>query len=217
MKTSSSIGKSIQLQRKAAGLTQEQLAQKSKVPYATLTKIESGVIKNPSVQVVTRLVQTLGLSLDDLLMVEQVSGKLALRRIWEDVLETLSRGDSMYISGIDERLYLEADREGLKRFISDIKRRGIGQLLISCAGDTFGLPGEHLEYRWIPKRYFNPTPIYCYADRVATIIWGPPLQVVILKNAHLADAYKKQFLFLWEHAQKTSNRTSVATSRRRKR
>jgi len=49
------IGILIKDKRKKAGLTQEQLAQKAELPYNTLTKIESGVIKNPSSRVVQKL------------------------------------------------------------------------------------------------------------------------------------------------------------------
>ncbi|MFY9462135.1 MAG: helix-turn-helix transcriptional regulator [Candidatus Sungiibacteriota bacterium] len=53
--------------RKAKGLSQEDFAQKSGVKYTTLTKIESGVIKTPSVLMVEKIAKALGVSIEELL------------------------------------------------------------------------------------------------------------------------------------------------------
>lgn len=49
------------------GLSQEEFAQKADVKYTTLTKIESGVIKKPSVILMAKLAKTLDISIEDLL------------------------------------------------------------------------------------------------------------------------------------------------------
>ena len=49
------------------GLSQEDFAQKSGVKYTTLTKIETGVIKKPSVVLVAKIAKALGVSIEDLL------------------------------------------------------------------------------------------------------------------------------------------------------
>jgi len=61
------LGKSIQLARKAAGFTQQQLCHKASMSYSTLAKIERGAIKTPSVFTVYRLATVLEISMDDLL------------------------------------------------------------------------------------------------------------------------------------------------------
>ncbi len=60
-------GKKIQKLRKESGLSQDEFARKTDVPYTTLTKIETGVIKKPSVFVVAKVARTLEISVDDLL------------------------------------------------------------------------------------------------------------------------------------------------------
>ena len=45
------IGDKIKQLRNKQGLTQDELARKSDLPYTTLTKIESNVITKPSIQV----------------------------------------------------------------------------------------------------------------------------------------------------------------------
>ncbi|MBC8465054.1 MAG: helix-turn-helix transcriptional regulator [Parcubacteria group bacterium] len=61
------IGKNIKKYRNKLGLSQEDFAKKSDVKYTTLTKIESGVIKKPSVMVMAQIAKTLGVSIEDLI------------------------------------------------------------------------------------------------------------------------------------------------------
>lgn len=60
------IGEKIKKCRLKAGLTQEKLAREADISYTTLTKMESGVIKNPSVKVVAKIAKVFKISLDDL-------------------------------------------------------------------------------------------------------------------------------------------------------
>jgi len=61
------LGGKIQKLRKDKGLSQDELARKADVPYTTLTKIEIGIIKKPSVFAVAKIAQALDVSVDELL------------------------------------------------------------------------------------------------------------------------------------------------------
>lgn len=67
MATNTTIGENIQKRRMKLGLSQEDFAQKSGVKYTTLTKIESGVIKKPSVLIMAKIAKALGVSIENLL------------------------------------------------------------------------------------------------------------------------------------------------------
>ena len=67
MATEDNIGENIKKHRIKLGLSQEDFAQKSGVKYTTLTKIETGVIKTPSVLMVEKIAKTLGVSIEELL------------------------------------------------------------------------------------------------------------------------------------------------------
>ena len=67
MTTENNIGENIKKRRTKLGLSQEDFAQKSGVKYTTLTKIESRVIKTPSVLMVEKIAKALGVSIEDLL------------------------------------------------------------------------------------------------------------------------------------------------------
>ena len=61
------LGKSLQDARKKAGLTQQQLCQKSGLSYSTLAKIERGAIKSPSIFTIQSIASALGTTLNELM------------------------------------------------------------------------------------------------------------------------------------------------------
>ena len=61
------IGGNIKKYRNKQGLSQEDFAKKSGVKYTTLTKIESNVIKKPSVLIMAKLAKALGVNIEDLI------------------------------------------------------------------------------------------------------------------------------------------------------
>ncbi|HWB39316.1 MAG TPA: HAD-IA family hydrolase [Candidatus Saccharimonadales bacterium] len=61
------LGKRLQEARQAAGLTQQQLCQKANLSFSTLTKIERGAIKSPSIFTVQAIAMALETGLDALM------------------------------------------------------------------------------------------------------------------------------------------------------
>ncbi|MBM3253433.1 MAG: helix-turn-helix transcriptional regulator [Candidatus Omnitrophica bacterium] len=61
------LGENIKKVRKKRKLTQDKLARLADIPYTTLTKIETGVIKKPSVQAVSKIARALSISIDELI------------------------------------------------------------------------------------------------------------------------------------------------------
>ncbi|HVX24574.1 MAG TPA: HAD-IA family hydrolase [Candidatus Saccharimonadales bacterium] len=69
------LGQRLQAARQAAGLTQQQLCQQANLSFSTLTKIERGAIKAPSIFTVQSIAVALGQSLDELVGAAPSSGK----------------------------------------------------------------------------------------------------------------------------------------------
>jgi HAD superfamily hydrolase (TIGR01509 family) len=61
------LGKRLQMARQAAGLTQQALCQQANLSFSTLTKIERGAIKSPSIFTIQSIAGALGISLDELI------------------------------------------------------------------------------------------------------------------------------------------------------
>jgi FMN phosphatase YigB (HAD superfamily)/DNA-binding XRE family transcriptional regulator len=61
------LGRHVQAARTRAGLTQQALCEKADLSYSTLTKIERGAIKAPSIFTIQRIAGAIGVELDELL------------------------------------------------------------------------------------------------------------------------------------------------------
>ena len=61
------IGNKIKQLRNKQGLTQDELARKSDLPYTTFTKIETNIITKPTIQTVMKITKGLGINLDELM------------------------------------------------------------------------------------------------------------------------------------------------------
>lgn len=61
------LGQRVQAMRTTVGLTQQALCQKAGLSYSTLTKIERGAIKAPSIFTIQRITGALGVGLDELM------------------------------------------------------------------------------------------------------------------------------------------------------
>ena len=97
------LGKRLQLARKRAGLTQQELCQKAGLSYSTLAKIERGAIRSPSVFTVAHIATATGTPLEELLEIVDKSlsspaptsskkrSKTGVRFVYFDVNGTLVR------------------------------------------------------------------------------------------------------------------------------
>jgi FMN phosphatase YigB (HAD superfamily)/DNA-binding XRE family transcriptional regulator len=61
------LGAAIQRRREEVGLTQDDLSDRAGIAYSTLSKIERGVVKNPSVFTISAVALALGCSIEELL------------------------------------------------------------------------------------------------------------------------------------------------------
>ena len=61
------IGDNVKQLRKKNGLTQDALARKADIPYTTLTKLETNVVKKPSVQTIAKIAKALNVDIEALI------------------------------------------------------------------------------------------------------------------------------------------------------
>lgn len=61
------IARKIRELRQAKDWSQEDLARAADIPLTTITKIETGVIKNPSIEKIAKIAKALGVSVDTLI------------------------------------------------------------------------------------------------------------------------------------------------------
>lgn len=97
--------------RQEANLTQEGLAEKAGIALSTLTKIERGAIKNPSVFTVARLARALNTTLDGVLSYENKpsadSSKSEIRFVYFDIHGVITTNWEQSFTELASRFHLE--------------------------------------------------------------------------------------------------------------
>lgn len=193
--------------------SQDVLAEKTNLSKSTLQKIETGLIASPraaTMEAVQKVFESAGveflpnsgLRMRDP-MVTTLEGKKAYKLLLDDVYETLrGTGGEMCIFGLEEKTAsaeLENDpqkKEEILAHIERLKKEKIREKLLICEGDTNYLAPQYW-YRWMPKEYFEPYPIYVYGTKVAIIYWGPPFKAIVYENSEIANSMHKIFDFVW--------------------
>lgn len=66
------IGATIKKFRNEKEWRQDEFAEHSEVPMSTITKIEAGVIKNPSIEKMAKIAKALGITVDELISEEEI-------------------------------------------------------------------------------------------------------------------------------------------------
>jgi hypothetical protein len=129
--------------------------------------------------------------------IHEISGENAIHRLFENIYNSMKGdGGELLITGADER----KNPSNLESSVKKVRNAGVQFRVLVEEGNTH-LLGPLEEYRMIPKAYFSNIPTFIYRDRVAMFIPNqrrPLIQIVT--NATLADAQRKWFGFLWDHA-----------------
>jgi len=74
------LGRRLQAMRVNAGLTQQALCQRAGLSYSTLTKIERGAIRAPSIFTIQSIAECLGVSLDELMQYKAPASAKAVQK-----------------------------------------------------------------------------------------------------------------------------------------
>jgi glucose-1-phosphatase len=113
------LGRRLQLARKRAHLTQQELCQKAGLSYSTLAKIERGAIRSPSVFTVAHIARITGTTIEDLLDLGQSQSsapadtkkrsKTGVRFVYFDVNGTLVRFFERAFTDISEESHTSVE------------------------------------------------------------------------------------------------------------
>lgn len=169
-------------------------------PEQILVYIEE--MKNRIMNMVPAL-KNIGKIAEEKSFVEVYKGKNALRVILRDIINTLKEeGGELFVTGVEETKFLEYDKPAIERYIQDMRKFGLKERLLAMEGTKTFFSGAQSEYRFLPKKFFNPNPIYIYGDNIVFMIWGTPIYTVKIQSKNIVDLNRKQFMMLWRIAKK---------------
>jgi len=134
-------------------------------------------------------------SSQDEVIVEVYRGIEGFKTVLKDMLSTKS--DLIWL-GVDEEKFIKTFSETvIRQHVRRQKELGIKERILTSDETKIIYDTGTATYRFVPNKFFDPTPIAAYSDRVMNLVWEP-LTIVLMKNRELADSYRKHFEQLWK-------------------
>jgi len=137
-------------------------------------------------------------------MANVFEGYRGIKAVFEDILETLDKGDEYIVLGaidvpqIFERYILHWTK---RRASKKIKLKIIyNKEAISFIKQTKKLPLT--EMKVIPKEYTTPATVNVYGNKTATILWIDKPVAFVVESKSYADSFRNYFKLLWQLAKK---------------
>jgi transcriptional regulator with XRE-family HTH domain len=192
---------------------QEDLAQKSGISLPAINKFERR-LSSPrqfTLDILQKTFEAEGVEFidgpgvrltDNIFNIQTLTGKNSPVLLWEDIVSTYRDGGEVLLCGLDETAWDDYTAD-LQRILAEYKKRGISWRALMREGDTSFSKDIEVDieknYRWIPKELFTQLPYYVYKDKLAFVLWGSPMRVVILTHIIIAETFKRQFEVNWKN------------------
>ena len=202
------------------GWTQKQLAEACGLSLASVANFEQGKGKarGSSQNAIQQALEQAGIEFTpdpgvrlrrEKFNFQILEGHDSVFELWNDIIATLgSTGGEVMISGVDENIWLKKYKPELTAWLIKCRPLGIRNRLLIAEGDQTVLIGPD-PYRSVPKYLFQQTPYFIYGDRFAIINWGPPQRIMLVKNALIADTFRRQFEFNYQLGRKLDRKNTV--------
>ncbi len=72
--------------------------------------------------------------------------------------------------------------------------------ILQRENDSYFPARNYAEYRWIPAKQFIAVPFVVYGDNLAVVLFHPEPTIIVNNFPLVAEAYRMQFLSLWDNA-----------------
>lgn len=129
------------------------------------------------------------------------TGEEGAIRVLNDYLDIAKSGKEVLGFGSDVDDYLRVAPNELNNFVTQAKKHQIKERLLYSK--SFNSPNKNAKIRYLPSGFTQPVRTMIYGDKVAIIDFTGEISTVVLDNAQIATAYRKQFEFLWKTAKYT--------------
>ncbi len=189
--------------------TQRQLAERSGLSLASIANFEQGKGKahGKTQAAIQQAIENEGIEFTpepgvrlrrEKFQFRVLEGDAAVFELWDDMITALaSTGGEVLLSGISETIWLEKYKAELTANLIKQRALKIFSRVLLAQGDHQVLIGP-ASYRAVPKQVFHQTPYFVYADRFAILNWGPPIRIMLVANAGIAQSFRQQFDYNWD-------------------
>jgi len=135
--------------------------------------------------------------------VELHKGKDAYKTLIKDILSTITDGDTLHLIVPDERAFETLEPIILQQYFRQLRERNVKEYVLTKEGG-YTFKQANTTYRQLPETIIGNTSTFIYGKKVAEIILGTPLYLIIIKNPFLAETKRQLFTHLWKQAKKST-------------
>lgn len=128
--------------------------------------------------------------------VEVYKGLEGFKSVLNDRIKT---GGDMHAFGVDEAKFKEKFATLMDQFFRRERENKLKEYIITSEKAKFTYKHDHIQYKCISDKYFEPTATAIYKDRVFILIWEP-FTTILIKNLGLAESYRRHHKLLWKLA-----------------
>ncbi|MEW5996732.1 MAG: helix-turn-helix domain-containing protein [Candidatus Micrarchaeota archaeon] len=130
-------------------------------------------------------------------------GAYIYKQLLRDITGTMKAEEEVLIFGIDDERIMRLDEyypHYLDYYFAFLKEAGVKERAIVRMGARKLKEAKTTRYRFLDGKYFGDVAFEVYKDRLALFEWGGQSRLVLIRNARIADAYRRQFEFFWKNA-----------------
>lgn len=208
--------------RAARGLlnwSQSDLAQHADLSVTAMNNIDRGLSK-PRVQTIShiqKVFENYGVEFidgngvrfrKDVFKIETFEGPTGFAAYLQDTLNTqiAHKSEGLHWS-YDEPTFVRKNRKLLFEFYREAIKNKLKERILLCEGVTLRYgPSVTSEFRWISKEFLNHVGHSIYGDKYCMFLKN---RIVVIENADVAAAYRKQFELDWKNAKRMPNVESL--------
>jgi len=222
--------KQIKAGRAILGWLQKDLAKKSGYALSTINNIEREIVEpHPNTMNILQktlenegveFIEGLGVRLkDEIFEVSVLEGLKGFEMFYQDIYRTMTDNPEypdILLQGCQEEKFFGNKEIGklLREYQIRISEKGVVTRLFYEEGDTtfkkYLYEKQLLIFRHLPKRYFQPVPLYIYGDKYAVFKWGNPVRIIVTHNKELSNSFRKQFEALWDIAKDEEHHPQIS-------
>ena len=129
-------------------------------------------------------------------------GQQGFLNFFDHVYQTvLTENAEILACNIDETIFEKWAGDQAENHLKRMKSvQGLKCKVLLKEGDMNYIASDYAEYRWLNKDLFSAVPFYVFGNRLAIILFNEEPKIIVLNNISVTEAYKKQFMGLWNFA-----------------
>jgi transcriptional regulator with XRE-family HTH domain len=203
--------KQIRAARALLGWSQQELADAAMLSKNAIAQLEQGQVEprtatlesiaSAFLKVGIEFIDSSGVRLmENRIEVKRYDGEGCVELYLRNIFDEVDGGDEVLVNGIEEHRLQAAAPEAAADYFKRARELKIRERIITPDDNHFFYEYDNISYRTLSHDYVGAVPHVIYGNTVAIWTWGPPTQIVLLRDKAVADSFRRMFELQWKVA-----------------